>query len=70
MDEIEHAIKGKIDGWRIERDFAYAIVLSSGRFKKAPDKLAMFPLPYDDEIESGFSEDDMVELYNNYQPYL
>ncbi len=45
-------------------------MLSSGRFKNKPNKLDLFPLPYDYELEDRMGEDEMLELYNKHQPYL
>jgi len=51
MDEIENAIKGQVDKWRIDRRNAYYIVLSGGTMKHPPTIFELFPLPYDHELQ-------------------
>ena len=70
MDEIEYAIQGKVDNWRKERDFAYAIMLSSGNYKNPPSMYEVFPLPYDDEFTGKMSANEIEELYKQWEGKL
>lgn len=61
MDEIQYAIKGKVDDWRYDRRNTLNIMLSSGNYK-IPPQLSDMPLPYDDELESEIQ--DLQDTYN------
>ena len=70
MDEVEYAIRGKVDDWRIQRDFTYGIMLSSGNYKNPPDRQVLFPLTFDEELNAKLSADDITALYDKYKGVL
>lgn len=67
MDEVELAIKGTVDRWRVERRNAYQIAVSMGNYKTIPSIFEMFPLPYDEELKEINDTDAeyWVNFYNN-----
>jgi hypothetical protein len=54
---------GHIDNWKMDRQFAWQIAVSSGNYKNLPTPEQMFPLPGDEPEES--TDYNIEEFYNN-----
>lgn len=68
LDEAIIAFKGKVDEWRFYRN-GFNLVHCSLVEKRA-DILKVLPLPFDDEIDGGGIDDDLVEEYNQLREKL
>lgn len=62
LDEAIIAFKGKVDEWRFYRS-GFNLVHCSLVEKRA-DILKVLPLPFDNEIESGGLDEDLIADYN------
>lgn len=58
MDEVEAAIKGRVDNWRYERRNAHLIHVSLVGSEKAVNIYDALGLPYDDELRKMEKEDE------------
>lgn len=65
MEEVEDAIKGRVDNWRYERRNAHLIHVSLIGSDKAVSIYDALPLPYDEEL-TKLEEPDHDEIQNLY----
>lgn len=65
MDEVEAAIKGRVDNWRYERRNAHLIHVSLIGSDKAVSIYDALPLPFDEEMQKQ-EQPDFDEIQNLY----
>lgn len=65
MDEVEAAIKGRVDNWRYDRRNAHLIHVSLIGSDKAVSIYDALPLPFDEEMQKQ-EQPDFDEIQNLY----